>query len=273
MSWHVEHWVWEAYVAGRLDAAAESSLEAHVVDCPRCRADARSHVAPAVTEAVWQGVRTTISAPPISAPLRLARRLGADPGDLVVVSAASSLLLSWAVAVGFAVLAACLVGLLGLHPADRNAAFLTLAPLVPLLAIVASYEAFDPLREMTLSTPYDKLRLALLRATAALVVALPATLVIGRVIPGLEDLAFVWLLPSLGLAVGALALFTWLEAGIAGALVASLWVLVVVALRARGDVALLASPSAQLGFLALAAVLGVLLVLRTSTLRLPGGEL
>ena len=30
MSWHLEQHTWEAYAAGRLDPAAEASVEAHV---------------------------------------------------------------------------------------------------------------------------------------------------------------------------------------------------------------------------------------------------
>ncbi len=107
------------------------------------------------------------------------RRLGVAPDDVVVVSAADAFLVPWAVAVGFAVVSACVVGLAGLGPASRDAAFLALAPLVPVLAVVASYDALDPLREVMAPTPYSKLRLALLRATAALAVAVPATMAIG----------------------------------------------------------------------------------------------
>ena len=57
MTWHVEPSVWEAYVAGQLDLAAEASVETHVVGCAECRAAANSHVAPEAAEAVWTQVR------------------------------------------------------------------------------------------------------------------------------------------------------------------------------------------------------------------------
>jgi hypothetical protein len=273
MSWHLEQHTWEAYAAGRLDPVAEASVEAHVIGCPQCRDAARSSVTPAQTRAVWDAVRTSIAKPALPAPLRPLRRLGVPTPDLVVVSAADSLLVPWAAAVGFALLSACLVALAGLSPSNQDAAFLALAPLVPVLAIAMAYDALDPLRETCLATPYSKLRLALLRATATLAVAVPATLAVGLAVPGMQDIAFAWLLPSLGLTTGVLVLLTWLEAPLAGALVASSWVALVFVLRSGWDVLVLTSPPAQLACVALALLLGAMLLVRTSTLRLQGGQL
>jgi hypothetical protein len=201
------------------------------------------------------------------------RRLGVPADDVVVVSAADAFMVPWAVAVGFAVASACIVGLANLGPAGRDAAFLALAPLVPVLAVVASYDALDPLRELMAATPYSKLRLVLLRATAALAVALPATMAIGFVVPNMDDLALVWLAPSLGLTVAALVLLTWFEASVTGALVVSTWVTVVALLRLGDQVDALTTPVGQVAFVVGAGGLVLALVLRTSTLRLAGGEL
>lgn len=273
MSWHVERHTWEAYGAGQLDTVAEASVEAHITGCAQCRDEARSVVSPVQTEAVWDAVRTSIAAPVVPAPLRMLRRMGVPADDLVLVSAADSLLLPWAAAVGFALVSACLVGLAGLSPANQDAAFLALTPLVPVLAVAMAYDALDPLREVCLVTPYSKLRLALLRATASLAVAVPATLAVGLVVPGMQDLAFAWLLPSLGLTTGLLVLLTWFEAPFAGTLVAGSWAALVFGLRSGWDVQALASPLAQLSCVAVALLLGALLLVRTSTLRLQGGEL
>jgi hypothetical protein len=273
MSWHVDTPVWEAYAAGRLDPTAELSVESHLTGCPDCRAAARSQVVPVVVDEVWTRVRETISTPPLTLPQRAMRRVGVRPDDAVVVSAADTFLLPWAVAVGFAVVSACVVGLAGLGPAGRDAAFLALAPLAPVLAVVASYDALDPVREVMAATPYSKLRLALLRATAALVVAVPVTMTIGLVVPHMDDLAFAWLAPSLGLTAAALVLLTWFEAWVTGALMASAWVTVVALLRTGDQVDALTTPFGQGAFVVAAGVLALALVLRTSTLRLQGGEL
>lgn len=273
MIWHLEQSTWEAYATGRLDPVAEASVEAHVTGCAQCRDAARSTIAPAQTAAAWEAVRTSITEPVLPAPLRLLRRLGTPTDDLVVVSAADSLLVPWAVSVGFALVSACVVALAGLNPADQNAVFLMLAPLVPVLAVVMAYDALDPLREVCLATPYSKLRVALLRAAATLAVAAPVTLALGLLVPNMQDLASVWLLPGLGLTTGLLLLLTWLAAPVAGTIVAGTWVGLVVVLRSGWDVLVIASPAAQLGCLGLAVLCGGLLIVRTSSLRLQGGQL
>ncbi len=273
MSWHIEQHTWEAYAAAGLDPVTEASVEAHITRCAQCRENARSVVPARTTTSVWDAVRTSISEPALPAPLRLLRRLGVPNSDLVVISAADSLLVSWAAAVGFALLSACLVGLANLSPSTQDSAFLALAPLVPVLAVVMAYDALDPLREVGLPTPYSKLRVALLRATAALSVAVPSTLAVGLLVPGMHDLAFVWLLPSLGLTTGTLVLLTWVAAPTAGAVVAGIWVGLVVILRSSWDVLVLASAPSQLACVGLTVLGGALLLVRTSTLRLEGGQL
>ncbi len=272
MTWHIDAPVWEAYAAGRLEPAAELSVESHLVGCHECRSSARSQVPTGTADAVWSGVRATISTPVPSLPQRAVQRLGVTPDDTVLVSA-DAFVVPWAVAVGFAVASACIVGLAGLGPASRDAAFMALAPLVPVLAVVASYDALDPLRELMVTTPYNKLRLALLRATAALTVAVPATMAIGLVVPNMDDLVLAWLAPSLGLTLAALVLLTWFEAWVTGVLVVSAWVTVVAVLRADDRVDALTTLVGQVGFVLGAGVLVLALVLRTSTLRLQGGEL
>ena len=144
---------------------------------------------------------------------------------------------------------------------------------MPVLAVVAAYDALDPLREVALATAYSKLRLALLRATAALSVAVPATLAIGYVVPHLHDVALVWMAPALGLTTGVLALLTWVKAPVAGAIVGGTWIGLVVVLRYGWDVLVITSAPAQLAFLGLAVLGGALLLLRTSTLTLQGDRL
>lgn len=272
MSWHVDGPVLEAYAAGRLDPAGELSVESHLTGCAGCQASARSQVAPAAVDEVWTRVRSTISAPAPTRPQRVLQRFGVRLEDAVVVSAADAFMVPWAVAVGFAVVSACVVGLTGLGPAGREAAFLALVPLVPVLAVVASYDALDPVRELAAATPYSKLRLALLRAAAALAVAVPATTAIGFAVPHMDDLAAAWLAPSLGLTLAALVLLTWFEAWVTGALTASVWVTVVAVLRTGDRVGALTTPAGQVALLVVAGLLALGLVLRTSSLRLQGGQ-
>jgi hypothetical protein len=207
MAWHVEMQVWEEYALGGLDPVTKASVDAHVVSCATCREAAKEHVEPVTLEAVWPSVRDRIAQPVLPPWLRPLRRVGVPDDDLVVLSAAS-LLVPWAMAVGAALACALLAGL---TPRYQDSTFLLLAPLIPVLAVVAAHDSTDPLREVSGPTPYTKVRLALLRTVAALVVAVPATMMIGLLIPGLGPLAFRWLLPALGLTLAALVLLTWLR--------------------------------------------------------------
>ena len=163
MSWHVDERVWEAYVGGRLDQALELSVDSHVARCAECRAAARGYAPAATADATWAAVRATITTPTLPAPLRLLRRLGMRGDDLVVVSAADSLLVPWAVAVGFAAACACVVGFAGLDPENQDAAFLAMAPLVPVLAVVASYATRDATRQLGQSAPRNTAELVRIR--------------------------------------------------------------------------------------------------------------
>lgn len=271
MAWHVDPELWSAYAQGVLDASAEANLESHVAGCADCRAGARREVGPETTDVLWRDVRTTIETPALRPPLRVLQRLGARDDDLVALSVADSLLLPWAVAVASAIVCACVVGLAGLGAESRDAAFLALAPIAPVLAVVASYDALDPLREVTAPTAYSRLRLALLRSALALTVAVPATLAVGLLVPGMDGLAFVWLAPSLGLTVAALVLLTWFDARAAGGLVAGGWLGLVALLRASSDAGALTTPLVQAAFVVSAAVLSGALFVRTSTVHWQGG--
>lgn len=269
MTWHVDTQVWEAYALGGLDPAAEASVDAHVVSCSTCREAARAHVELAALDAVWPTVSGRIARPVLPPWLRPLRRLGVPDDDLVVLSAAS-LLVPWAIAVGTALACAMLTGLM---PRFQGTTFLLLAPLIPVLAVVAAYDSTDPLREVSTPTPYSKARLALLRTVAALVVAIPATMAIGLLVPGLEPLAFRWLLPALGLTLATLVLLTWLTAEAAGGLVCVTWVFAVATVGRIHEVDVLTTATVQTGFAVAAAVLAAVFLIRTSTLRLQGGAL
>jgi hypothetical protein len=268
MSWHVDTQVWEAYVVGGLDPVTEASVDAHVVGCSTCREAAKAHVEPVTLQAVWPTVRDRIARPVIPAWQRPLRRLGVPDDDLVILSAAS-LLVPWAMAVGAALACAMLAGL---TPRYQHTTFLLLAPLIPVLAVVAAHDSTDPLRELSAPTPYSQFRLALLRTVAALVVAVPATMTIGLLVPGLEPLAFQWLLPALGLTLAALVLLTWATAEVAGGAVSVVWVIAVTAVAGAHEVDVLAHVAVQAGFAVAAAVLAAVFLIRTSTLRLQGGE-
>jgi hypothetical protein len=262
--WHVGEEIWHAYAEGRLDPVAESSVETHVAGCERCHATARGQVALDQLEPLWTEISVQVQRPQPIWPLRWLRRAGAPEADTVVIGASDGLSLSWAVAVGAALACAMLAGL---APRYQDVWFLLLAPLVPVLAVLAAFDATDTLRELVAPTPYSKLRTAIVRTAAAVAVAIPVTLGVGLVLPGLGHLAFVWLLPGLVMTCTALVLITWLTAWQTGGALAVAWTVAVLALARLDTLSLLWSPTAQATFAVGAALMIVVLVHRTTTLH------
>jgi hypothetical protein len=265
--WHVGPELRARYDEGRLDYAMEAAVETHMTRCADCRAAVACAVAPSELQPVWAGVSLELAKGRVPRHLRALRRAGLSDRDEVVLSA-SSLSLPWAIAVGSAVVCAMVTGFV---PARQDLAFLLLAPLIPVLAVVATHDATDPLRELLAGTPYSKLRLALVRTVAALAVALPATTAVGLLVPGLSALAFAWLLPGLCLTVTALALLTWASAWVSGSVVSVAWTVAVVLIASEGSLSLIGSAAGQAVFAALAAVMAGCLLVRTLTTRLQGG--
>ena len=155
---------------------------------------------------VWTAVRDEIELPRPSVLERLLVRLGLPQGEAMLVAAAPALRGSWICAVALSV--AFAVGG-GLAARTGNVTmFLTVAPLVPVLAVATAFgpEASAALEQES-AAPYPLVRLVLLRTGAVLLAALPVVLVGQLVFP--EAAAWVWLLPALGFIAAVLALSTW----------------------------------------------------------------
>jgi hypothetical protein len=271
-AWHVPPEVWLAYARGLLDPAAEASVETHVVGCPDCRAGARAHVAPSTTETIWSSVHATVTTPTLPRSVRWLRALGVPERELVLLGSADALLGPWITAVGAALAVAVISGLGSTSPLGSGVLFMALAPLVPVLAVVAAFDATESLREVSAATPYSKLRLCLSRTTAALAVAVPVMLALGLLVPALEPLAFLWLLPALALTSSALVLLTWLPARLVGTVLALAWISFAVSVGGAGGIDMITSAVPQVGFACAGAALVALLAVRTSSRRLLGGD-
>ncbi|MGW3203389.1 zf-HC2 domain-containing protein [Streptomyces sp. NPDC001135] len=89
-----------------------------------------------------------------------------------------------------------------------RALLLAVAPVVPVAGIALSYGPHaDPLHEVAAATPGGGLRLALTRTVAVLAVSLPLLTLTGLLLPASgAPAAAAWLLPGLALALGSLAL-------------------------------------------------------------------
>ncbi|WP_433545701.1 zf-HC2 domain-containing protein [Streptomyces sp. CA-294286] len=196
---------------------------------------------------------------------------------------------SWLASVVLVAIGAVLLAYAGgmaVGPAARPL-LLTLAPLVPLAGVAASYGRHaDPMHEINASTPGGGLRLLLLRTAVVLGVSVPLLTVAGAVLPDAPGVpgAAAWLLPGLALTLTALVLGSWLGCRTAAAAVATGWALAVTlpavsSWGADGDgpvgqlpvhiAPYLDSPGAQNGWAAAVVVCaGLLVVRRTSFDRL-----
>lgn len=268
--WHIDHDLLNRYADGRLDLGLQSSVETHLQSCGTCQGRAGALVGPAGLTPVWEGIAAEIDAPRLPLGLRLLARIGLPDADAVVLhGSAHGLYRPWVASVGGAIGFAILAGTV----ADRLqlAAVLLVAPLVPVLAVLVAYDGTDPLRAVAAATPMSTLRVMLLRTVAAAGTAVPLTLAVTLVVPGLATFAAVWLLPAFLLTVLALTLLSWCSAQVTGAVVAGAWILFVAGLRSAGSLEASRAAPTQLVFLVVALLAAALLVAQARAARPSGG--
>lgn len=268
--WHADEADVAAYLAGRAPRAVAVSLEAHLLHCAHCREQVALGTRDDETAVAWARLADDVDRPSPSVVRRLAggrgwaRSVAATP--LMVQAAAVAVLLVGVVPLVTA-LAAGSAGLVTL---------LVLAPLAPMAAVVVSYrQVADPAGEISGATASAGLRLVAARALVVAAVALPLALGVLLLVDRLVQdvplaLALGWCLP--GLAMAALVLLAgttridpvWVAAGLAAswALVVGVVVTVRRSLRPELLADVLASPTAQLVALAVAAAALLLTVAR-----------
>jgi hypothetical protein len=269
--WHVDDDALRRWI-DRTDSLSDgASVEQHLLSCDGCRARVNATVtarpAPGLVDltTVWSRTRDAIELPRPSAFERLLRRAGLPEHEARLVAVASAFRGAWLTGAAIVLAFAAVAGALG-H--SRGAVvFLSVAPLVPCLAVASSYDPeVDPALEPELVTPYPALRLVLLRTIAVLAVALPAEVLAGLLIPG--QARYLWLLPAVGFTAAVLALSTWTGPLRAAVAVSLAWLAAVWLLMARSG-----SPDAalrdwfQLGYLALAAASLAIFLIRRGHLR------
>jgi hypothetical protein len=175
MSWHASDDMLRRYARGETGMALTASVESHLLRCGVCR----GRLAPAVDaplEAAWTGVLDAIQAPPAPHLVRVLRRLGLRDADGVLLAAARAVSGAWTLATLAVVVFAALATF---ADAGRGLAlYLLVAPLVPVVGVVAAFGATDPLVELASTTPYSKARLAALRTAAVLVTGVPLSILV-----------------------------------------------------------------------------------------------
>jgi hypothetical protein len=256
------------YARGETGMAVTASVEAHLVHCPACQARLAPEVDLPLDDA-WTRVLDVIQEPPRPLLVRLLQRAGLGDSDAVLLAGARSVGGAWTLATLMVVCFAALSALAA--DAQEQTLYLVVAPLAPVLGVVAAFGSSDPLAAVARATPYPKARLALVRTAAVLVWSMPLSLAFGLAVPEIGTLAFGWLLPSLALVLIALAAMTWWAPEPVGAAISAGWLAVVGAAYARHAVTAAVGPEAQLIALVVAAVAAVVLTLRLGAARTPGG--
>lgn len=211
-----------------IDHARAASVEAHLVGCARCRNQLGERVDASFLEDSWALIADRIDRPSETLIERALRRVWVPDGWARLFAATPGLRTASIVGVvamiGFAVAASLAT--------ETAGAFLVVAPLLPMASVGASFHpTADPAGEAGVATPLHGWALALRRTAvvgiAAFVLVGLAELAVGGV--GIPTAA--WVLPSLALAAGALALGTWLRIEVAVGSLTAAWVAIVSAVR------------------------------------------
>lgn len=248
-----------------VDDPTAASLETHLITCDHCRAEVARLADPDLAGVSWEAVADRIDRPQVPLLQGVLQLLGFPSGPARLAAATPGLRLSGLTAiVGLTALAVTAARHL-----DAGGPFLVLAPLAPLAGVALTFAAAkDPAGESGLATAVHGSGLAMRRAAAVLVLAF-AVLAIGAIsVPSLGSAPLGWVLPACAIAVGSLALGTWVRIESAVGALASAWMVGVAAVRSiEGfdrpfDHTVLFTPLGQGIALALTVAAGVVLAAR-----------
>ncbi|GAA1584609.1 zf-HC2 domain-containing protein [Actinoplanes couchii] len=267
--WHVDSELREQYERGALEPSRLMAVEAHMLACAGCRGEIQVDITWLTGN--FSVVYDNIHAPRIGPVQRLLARVGLPEHRWLLLTATPALRWSW-LAATIAVLGLAIAGSLLSWSGDPGAAstlFLVLAPILPVIAVSGAYgPAVDPMHEITGTTPSAGPALVLWRAVAVISIATVMAAVAGLLMPGPGWLAAAgWLLPALLLCTGTLALATILSLPVAASVLGGLWLTGLLAVQQAQEevfVPTLFGPSAQISYLAAAAVAAAVLFRRRS---------
>jgi anti-sigma factor RsiW len=219
--WHVEESLLSRYVDGTVPDAAAFSVEAHLTTCERCRRLVAATVDPSRTAVLWDEIVDTIDQPAAGPIERLLRRVGLPEHLARLLAATPSLRGAWFGAVALTL--ALAVAAAHLAPGD-GAAFLLLAPLLPVAGVALAYgRAFDPVAEVAMAAPVSGMRLVVLRTIAVVGSTVALALVASALLPDPGWSAVLWLLPAVAMSLATIALGTRIDLLQAAAVVTTAW--------------------------------------------------
>ncbi|ROP53144.1 zf-HC2 domain-containing protein [Streptomyces sp. PanSC9] len=233
--WHVSDDLAARYAEGVLPEPEAWSLEKHVEGCGGCAATVseavRGTAAGPVLAEIRDAVLASLPAPapaPAAPAARRPRRRVPHRFARLLWAAGPAVRGAWLPAV-LVVAAGALALAYGTGYPGVRALLLAVAPVVPVAGVALSYGPHaDPLHEVAAATPGGGLRLALTRTVAVLAVSLPLLTLTGLLLPASgAPAAAAWLLPGLALALGSLALASFVGCRTAALLTGGGWLLAV----------------------------------------------
>lgn len=277
MNWHASADLLERYRDGSLPRADASSVDAHVLVCPHCRAELAAVSARcegARLDAIWEGVVDVVDAPRPGFLERILLRLGV-PGHIArLLAATPSLQTSWLVALAVS-LAFAVAAARGGNNDGGTALFLFLvsAPLLPVAGTAAAFgPRVEPVYELAVAAPMHGFHLLLIRSLAVLATTTLMAGIAALALPQASWEGAAWVLPALGLTAMTLVLAARFSPVTSAAAVTGAWLLVVAAgvgwrdLRVGGpgliDDVVAFRPAGQAVFLALTVVAVLVLISR-----------
>lgn len=272
-TWHVDEWVLTAYARQQLAPLQRASVEAHLSACPMCR-DGLTRVAAGsagavVFESLWDRVQLGVEHSPAARPTRWLRRIGIAEPDTVVVRQIGRQSLQWTIATTMMLVVAALAAALGISDSTQ-AGFVALAPLLPPLGVAATFRSTPPSTAvLELTSPLSPARLLLWRTAYVIATAIPASVVLGAIIPGDTWLAVAWLLPSAACTAIVLVAATWIDPLVPAVSVSAGWLALVAMWELRDLDASMTAPPTQLVALTVAVVAGAVFVRRLTVLHPP----
>jgi hypothetical protein len=268
--WHVDDIALRDWLDGTDSPARGASVEQHLLRCAPCRQRVGRSVRGAPPprlpdlDVVWHRVQDRVEFAEPTPLERLLARIGLSHADARLVAAAPAFRAAF---LGGVVLVLAFVAIAAALGQTRGQIlFLTVAPLLPCVAVAFSYDSdVDPALEQEFVTPYSPLRLVLLRTVAVLAAVLPLVLLAGAVVP--EPAPYLWVLPAGGFVTGVLALSTWTTPLRAAAAVGVTWFLVIFVTMTRAPWSDVLRAPYQVVYLALAAASVAVLIVRGRHVR------
>lgn len=268
MSWHVDQFASSRYLAGQLDSTSAASVESHVLVCDQCRAElgaAAGEIEAAALDVAWAGITDLLDRPSVGWVERVLQRMGCPDTVTRVVAATTRARFSFLVAVAVSLFLAINAAR---SPYEKFfGMFLIIAPLGPLVATAGAFGRWsDPVNELAGTVPTSSLRILLVRVTASVV---PSIMLTALSIPWLIDrgwFAVAWLLPSVALSLGALALSSWVSIESAALTLGGLWVAVPISVRLPVSdlLELLGRPTQMVSLIVIATALAITLTRRNA---------